>query len=261
MTLRRDEGIAALWFAITLMFVLGVAALSVDAGGFFSRAYDEQRASDFACLSGVVELPGSAADARSVAAGYLASNLDLPQPEASNGFSNTSNTWDLRPFGKPWVFELDPTWGSSTQMRVRVTKYEETHFGKVLGADQVQIDQTAYCELFGAVPGGIFPVGVSNGFAGGKIKFSASDCTTESPSGPGQCDFVDFPRFDDPIGTSAASSAPQRLWSRKKAVTWSPGPWTTPAYGSTCCRPPAGSKPAVIRPDQSIRPVAGRRRC
>jgi hypothetical protein len=211
MRLRRDEGIAALWFAITLIFILGVAALSVDAGGFFSRAYDEQRAGDFSCLSGVVELPADPAAARTVAAGYLATNLDLPQPTSSNGFDPYATTWDLRPYGQAWVFELDPGWGSTTQMRVRVTKYEPTRFGRALGTDQVRIDQTAYCELFGALPGGIFPVGVSNGFSGGKIKFSASDCTTESPSGPGQCDFVDFPRFDDPPGTGAGGSAPKRL--------------------------------------------------
>lgn len=226
MSLRRDEGIAALWFAITILFVLGVAALSVDVGGFFSRASDEQRAGDFACLSGVVELPGDALAARTVAAGYLATNLDLPQPAASNGFDAHAMTWDLRAYGEPWVFELDPGWGTSTQMRVRVTKYEPTKFGKALGAQQVRIDQVAYCQLFGAVPGGIFPVGVQTGFTGGKIKFSASDCTTESPSGPGQCDFVDFPRFDDPPGTDAAASAPQRLlynmWlgSNQPLTTW-----------------------------------------
>jgi len=33
---------------------------------------------------------------------------------------------------------------------------------------------------------------------------------TESPSGPGQCDYVDIPRFDNPLGT-ASSSAPRRL--------------------------------------------------
>jgi hypothetical protein len=226
MSLRRDEGIAALWFAITIIFVLGVAALSVDAGGFFSRASDEQRAGDFACLSGVVELPAYAATARTVAAGYLATNLDLPQPAPSNGFDPNATTWDLRPFGQAWVFELDPGWGSATQMRVRVTKYEPTKFGKVLGSDQVRIDQTAYCQLFGAIPGGVFPVGVQTGFNGGKIKFSASDCTTESPSGSGQCDFVDFPRFDDPPGTAGAASAPQRLlynmWlgSNQPLTTW-----------------------------------------
>jgi hypothetical protein len=226
MRLHRDEGIAALWFAITIVFILGVAALSVDAGGFFSRAYDEQRAGDFACLSGVVELPADPAAARTVAAGYLATNLDLPQPAAANGFSAAANTWDLRAAGYPWVFELDPDWGTDTQMKVHVLKYEATRFGRAIGSDQIRIDQNAYCELFGAVPGGIFPVGVQSGFNGGKIKFSASDCTTESPSGPGQCDFVDFPRFDDPPGTDAAGSAPQRLlynmWlgSNQPLTTW-----------------------------------------
>jgi hypothetical protein len=210
MNLRDDRGIAALWFAITIVFILGVAALSVDAGGFFSRAYDEQRSGDFACLSGVVELPDDPAAARTVAAGYLATNLDIPQPSSSNGFEATSDTWDLRPFGKPWVFDLDPTWGTPTQMKVRVTKYEDTKFGKALGSDQVRIDQTAYCELSGAIPGGIFPVGVSMNFNGGLIKFSANDCSTDSPSGPGQCDYIDIPRFDDPLGTGS-SSAPRRL--------------------------------------------------
>lgn len=228
MKLRDERGIAALWFAITIVFILGVAALSVDAGGFFSRASDQQRAGDFACLSGVVELPDNAQAARTVAAGYLATNLGIPQPTSSNGFDSTSNTWDLTSSGYPWKFELDPGWGSDTQMRVRVTKYEATKFGKVIGSDQVRIDQISYCELFGAVPGGIFPVGVQTGFTGGKIKFSASDCTTESPSGSGQCDFVDFPRFDDPPGTAGASSAPQRLlynmWlgSNQQLTTYDP---------------------------------------
>lgn len=210
MRLHRDEGIAALWFAITIIFILGVAALSVDAGGFFSRASDEQRASDFACLAGVVEMPADPAAARTVAAGYLATNLDLPQPTSSNGFDPSATTWDLRPYGQAWVFELDPGWGSATQMKVRVTKYEPTKFGKAIGSNVVRIDQNAYCELSGAVPGGIFPVGVSTDFNGGLIKFSANDCSTASPSGPGQCDYVDVPRFDAPLGT-ASSSAPRRL--------------------------------------------------
>lgn len=207
---RDDRGIAAMWFAITILFILGVAALSIDAGGFFSRAYDEQRSADFACLAGVVEMPGDPVAARSVAAGYLATNLDLPQPTSANGFDSTTGTWDLTSAGLPWQFELDTGWGTATQMRIHATKYEKAKFGKALGVQQVQIDQVAYCEVFGAVPGGIFPVGVSTGFSGGKIKFSASDCVTESPAGPGQCDFIDFPRFNDPPGT-ASNSAPQRL--------------------------------------------------
>jgi len=208
--MRDERGIAALWVAITMVFPLGMAALSVDAGGFFSRAADQQRAGDFACLAGVVELPDNPQAARRVAAGYLATNLGILQPSGANDFDASADVWDLTDAGLPWRFEIDPGWGTDTQMRVHVTKYEPTRFGKALGVKQVRIDETAYCEVFGAVPGGIFPVGVQTGFAGGKIKFSASDCSTESPSGPGQCDYVDFPRADAPSGT-ASSSAPQRL--------------------------------------------------
>ncbi len=54
---RQEHGIAAVWTAVILLFLIGATALAVDTSEFFQQARSQQRAVDLACLAGAAELP------------------------------------------------------------------------------------------------------------------------------------------------------------------------------------------------------------
>ena len=171
MRFHTDEsGIAALWTAIVLLFLLGATALAVDTSEFFQQARSQQRAVDLACLAGAAELPGDPAMAVQKAADFVRPNqrgLMAISPTSPTTIVGNTSTWMTGNF----VLEMETPAAvqrvpSGAIMRVTLRQQAPTRFGKVLGADSTEILQDAYCGAFTGVRTGIIPIGVPNGFGG-----------------------------------------------------------------------------------------------
>lgn len=206
MTFRRigadETGIAAVWTAVILLFLLGATALAVDTSEFFQQARSQQRAVDLACLAGAAELPSDPAMAVQKAADFARPNqrgLNTITPGTPTTKVGNVSTWITGDFvlevETPAVYNGVP---SASIMRVSLRQEAPTRFGKVLGADSTGILQEAYCGAFTSVSTGIFPVGVSAGFPGGIIKFSENQCNDypSTASGSGVCNYLEVPRVD-----------------------------------------------------------------
>ncbi|MDH3398120.1 MAG: pilus assembly protein, partial [Acidimicrobiia bacterium] len=197
-----ERGIAAVWTAVILLFLIGVTALAVDTSEFFQQARSQQRAVDLACLAGAAELPADPALAVEKAADFVRPNqrgLTAISPSIPTSVVGNVSTWITGNF----VLEVETPAeynGVTTASIMRVSLRQEapTRFGKVLGADSAGIRQEAYCGAFTSVSTGIFPVGVSAGFPGGIIKFTENQCNDEAAtaSGSGVCNYVEVPRVD-----------------------------------------------------------------
>ena len=162
--LQRDHGFSAIWTAITLFFVVGVSALAVDVSGFYREATAEQSAADMTCLAGVRDLPQSPSDALDHAVGIAKQNWPEMAGETA-AIDLIAKTAILDNGNGDAVTIVAGYGGDPTKMAVTVTQRTPTQFGKVVGADNVQVTQEAYCKVqglhigdlpFGAVPGGDF---------------------------------------------------------------------------------------------------------
>lgn len=145
-----DRGFAAVWVAVVLLFLIGSAALAVDASEFWEDARFEQTVADLACLAGVRHLPEDPDTARQKAVDFTKANWDVtrmlaPVVTGSGEVTLSDGTGNrvviTAPFGDP------------TKMRVHVTQEPPTHFGRVIGATSVTVVQEAYCQTLGLGPG------------------------------------------------------------------------------------------------------------
>lgn len=197
-----DSGIAAVWTAVILLFLIGATALALDTSEFFQQARSQQRAVDLACLAGAAELPSDPALAVEKAADFVRPNqpgLNMITPAVPTTVVGNVSTWITGNF----VLEVETPAvyngvSSAAIMRVGLRQEAPTRFGKALGADSTGIMQEAYCGAFTSVSTGIFPVGVGAGFPGGIIKFTENQCNDEAStaSGSGVCNYLEVPRVD-----------------------------------------------------------------
>ena len=116
---RRERGFVAVWLAIILVVLLGIAALAVDLVHGYQVYQSAQNAADAASLGGTVFLPGNPSEAASRAQA-LASD---------NGFANGVD-------GATVVATQQP---NPTQLRVVVTKKFDTWFAGALGFDTLTV--------------------------------------------------------------------------------------------------------------------------
>lgn len=121
----RDDGATALIIAVIIALALfGVAATVVDAGGLYATKRNLQNAADAAALSGVQDLPGNTAAARSSAALYLGQNVREPL------------------VGSPEI-SIASTYGSNDTIRVTVVGEAPAAFTQVWGRTGSPIKATA----------------------------------------------------------------------------------------------------------------------
>lgn len=71
---QRDDGAVAILVVLVMTALLALAALTVDAGAFYSERRQMQTAADAAALAGVQELPNAPASAESMAEQYALTN-------------------------------------------------------------------------------------------------------------------------------------------------------------------------------------------
>lgn len=116
----RESGVVAVWFALSLTVLIGMAGFATDLAYWYLTASRAQNAADAAALGGVVFLPADMPKATSTAS-LIAS---------TNGYASPTVTTGNRP----------------NQLRVTTSKKVDTFFIRVLGIKNVTISRTALAE-------------------------------------------------------------------------------------------------------------------
>lgn len=161
-----DSGAAAVIVAVTLVVLLGVAALTVDAGAIYAERRQMQTAADAAALAGVTSLPSDPGQAIEIASSYA--------------LLNTSHAGDT-------TFEVQSTYApDDTLMAWLEDPAMGLFFARILGKDTTPVNATATATIVS--PSGfaknVMPFGVLNGaFPYGEtrdLKFYAQDPEAEN---------------------------------------------------------------------------------
>ncbi|MDH4139162.1 MAG: Tad domain-containing protein [Coriobacteriia bacterium] len=154
----RDDGAVALMVAVLIVVLLAFAAVTVDAGAYYSHRRQMQTGADAAALAGVQELPGDPGMAVAVAENYASINA----PEASDSQFTVSSTFVAN--DTITVDLLDPAMG--------------LFFARAIGRDTAEVDAHATAIIGSPTTygSGLMPFGI------------CATGTTEAPYGydPGQ---------------------------------------------------------------------------
>lgn len=189
--------------AASMLLLIGSAAIAVDVSGFYEQASSQRRAADLACLAGVIEMPENPPLAIETAAAFLAPNhrgLAAITPGVTSTGSGPVAGLNTYVVGNHAVEIEAPYAGSATKMRVSILQARGTDFAAVWGVNDVDILETAVCEVGSALGGGDMPFGLLSGFSGGLINFGKNMCTLNGDSNS-QCSGLAIPRHDDPVGS------------------------------------------------------------
>ncbi|HVC71462.1 MAG TPA: Tad domain-containing protein, partial [Acidimicrobiales bacterium] len=123
-------GFTLVFFAISIVALLGIAALVVDLGYWYLHADRIQRAADSAALAGVVYMPGNPNEATSVATSVA----------ASNGFSGSGVV-------------VSPVPGELHELQVTIKDTNvPAFFAKVFGFDKISETRTSIARYQPPVP-------------------------------------------------------------------------------------------------------------
>lgn len=260
--MKDERGYAAILIALAFLFLLGAAAMAIDASMFFQQARSEQRVADLACLAGAQELPNDPAGAVAMAASFLRPNHpDLAglDPNVTTLGPPTSglNTYAAGNF----AIEIEtPFNGNSTQMRVLVSQDRETHFARAIGTSSVLINQVAYCEVGSALGGGAdMPFGVLNGFTGGIINYDNNSCTLNG-NNVSQCSGLAIPRNDDPSGSQfGITTAKNYIANMVSGINWRlfPPGESFPSSQDILCPTVGTPSPSAPQPCNRVATVSG----
>jgi hypothetical protein len=146
---RKDEGMVAIWGAITFLFLVGAVAFAADTSNFFQSARVDQTTADLACLAGAQELPGSSSAALTIASENVKANF--PRVATATPVM-TSNQATLTLGGN--VVVINTSWGGDAKkMRVEVTSSEPRTFSRIWGSSNVPVRQQAICVSLPAAGG------------------------------------------------------------------------------------------------------------
>jgi hypothetical protein len=123
---RDQRGFVAVWFALLIFVLLGIAALVVDVAHGYVVGQDAQNAADAGALGGVVFLPNNATGAQSRALAVV----------SSNGFTNDTDT----------TVAASTLASSPTKLQVDVTKRVKTWFGRAIGFGTLTVHRSAIAD-------------------------------------------------------------------------------------------------------------------
>jgi len=178
--------------AISMLVIMGFAALVIDLGAGFNERAQDQSAADASVMAGAIEVLGNAEAMRDKALEYARSNLDTTYTDAE-----WASTWEscsdpekaslglgLTPVPGPaadgnWtgVSQLDCiSTGSGGFLRVRIPdQIVATTFGKTMGADQLEASAAAVSKMGPRGEGGILPFGLLATATEGELTCLRSD--------------------------------------------------------------------------------------
>ena len=200
----EDRGATAILVAISMVVLLGIAAIAIDLGAGFNERRQDQTASDLAAVAGALSF-GNKSAMVSQALVVARANLET---------SYTDTEWQAM-----WQSCTDPgrsaaflpmsepsSWGAGTLdcislspsfLRVRVPDQEtDTTFARLLGVDSLTTDAYAVVTVFPPDGAGALPFAVVAGAGPGEI------CLDTGPSGTTE------PPCDGPSAGSFGNIAP-----------------------------------------------------
>lgn len=131
----RNRGQILVLYAGAMLALMGIMALVVDVGWYWSNTLRVQRAADAAALAGAVSLPGDPA----------AAFADARAEAAKNGYTDGVGGVIVAPVQDP---------SNSRRLLVRIQAPVGTFFMRVFGIATIQADRTANAEFVLPVPMG-----------------------------------------------------------------------------------------------------------
>ncbi len=129
-----DSGYVAVFVALCIPLLIGMAALGVDVAYWHSEGARLQKTADDAALAGVVYLPGSIT---------AASTAALVNANA-NGYAPDATT-TITPTQEP---------NRPTRLRVTISSTVDNFFGSIFGRPSTTVTRTAVADFAGPVPMG-----------------------------------------------------------------------------------------------------------
>ena len=205
---ESERGAVALFVAICLVLLLGMAAFAIDYGFGLNERRSDIAAADLGVMAGAVESLGTTADMRDQILSFTRLNLETVYTNAEwqalwQGCRDTEladlNTsgYSFIPVAAPAGWTVQTPWCISTDpagfVRVRLPdQIVATYFGRVLGVDELATNADAVARLAPRGGGGILPFALLATAADG-----THVCLRDSSGGHAQepCDGPDAGNF------------------------------------------------------------------
>lgn len=207
---KEESGAVAILIAISMVLLLGIAAIAIDLGAGFNERRQDQTSSDLAAVAGALSFGSKSAMVAQVLT-VARANLDTPYTDADWQAAWQSCTDPGR--SAAFVPMPEPSgWGSGTldcislspsSLRVRVPVQEtDTTFGQLIGVDSLSTDAYTVVSVFPPKGEGALPFAVIAGADLGEI------CLDTGPSGTAE------PPCDGPAAGSFGNIAPPLFGNR-----------------------------------------------
>jgi hypothetical protein len=142
--LRSERGQALVLAALSMVVVLGFAAMAIDVGYWYSQKREVQKAVDAAALAGAQELPDDYVMAETVARDYLARNGITDEDTVSITFRCTST----------YLMACDPGANRWDSIVVEVERPAEAWFARVFGIQEALVRDVRAVGCHGLCGGG-----------------------------------------------------------------------------------------------------------
>lgn len=235
----NDRGFAAIWMAITFLFIVGAAAIAIDASGAYNTARTDQTTADLACLAGVKELPDTTA-AINQTINYSVANW----PSMAGNTPVITGTTATYSDGSGNSVEIDAAYGGdASKMKVVVREQSDSFFSRALGSNGIPVSQEAFCRVTAqSTGGGGLPFGALPGGWQGGLQ-APNPCGTNS----GNCGALSIPR-DDVSGASATLIKNIAQGSDRDLTAW----LGNSAGAANCSSVSAGEACSIIKTDTGV---------
>ncbi len=149
-----ERGAILVITSLSIVALVGITALVVDIGNANQRGRSAQSVTDASSLAGGWELP-TAVDARTVAADYVADNLEvaLPVPDTCPVEPHVTVDTVCYTVGETSI-QITTPWDSSDYLlRVQLCEDVDTTFAKVIGFSTMTVCREAISEVEPPTPG------------------------------------------------------------------------------------------------------------
>lgn len=166
-----EHGASALTIAISMVVLMGMAAIAIDVGAGFNERRQDQIAADVSSLAGAIDFRNGPEAVRDQVLALAESNLTTTYSTADwqaswEGCSDPNKNdggFDFNPVPSPWSGgSLDcVSIDDAGFVRVRVPdQFVDTSFGRILGVDSLSTHAAAIAQIEPRGGGGVLPFAV-----------------------------------------------------------------------------------------------------